>query len=90
MWSARLDEAQVRIKIARECTYAHDTSLMTESEEELKSLLMNMKEDSEKTGLRLTFNKGRSCHQVPSLHGKQMGKQWEQWKTLFSWASKSL
>ena len=90
MWSARLDEAQVQIKIARECTYAHHTSLMAESEEELKSLLMNMKEDSEKTGLKLTFNKWRSWHQVPSLHGKQMGKQWEQWKTLFSWAPKSL
>ena len=57
MWSARLDEAQVQIKIARECTYAHHTSLMAESEEELKSLLMNMKEDSEKTGLKLNMQK---------------------------------
>ena len=47
-----------------------DSSLM--AEEEIKNLLMNMKEDSEKTGLKLTFNKQWSWHQVPSLHGKQM------------------
>ena len=57
---------------------------MAESEE-LKSLLMKVKEESEKVGLK--FNrKLRSWHPVPSLHGKEMGKQWKQWQALFSWA----
>ena len=59
--------------------YADDTTLMAESEEELKSLLMKVKEESKKVGLKLniqkTFRKLRSWHVVPSLHGKQMGKQ---------------
>ena len=50
--------------------YADDTTLRVESEEELKSLLMKMKEESEKAGLKLRFRKLRSCHVVPSLHGK--------------------
>ena len=50
--------------------YANDTTLMTESEEELKSLLMKMKEKSEKVGLKLNIQKIRSWHVVPSLHGK--------------------
>ena len=57
MQNARLDEAQVQIKIARECTYAHHTSLMAESEEELKSLLMRVKEEHEKAGLQLNIKK---------------------------------
>ena len=55
--------------------YADDTTLRVESEEELKSLLMKMKEESEKAGLKLRFRKLRSCHVVPSLHGNLMGKQ---------------
>ena len=59
MRNARLDEAQARIKIARRninnLRYADDTTLMAESEEELKSLLMKMKEESEKVGLKLNF-----------------------------------
>ena len=62
---------------------------MAENEEELKSLLMKVKEESEKVGFS-TFRKRRSWHPVPSLHGKQMGKQWKQCQTLFSWAPKSL
>ena len=62
-----------------------DTTLIAESKEELKSLLMKVKEESEKVGLKVTFRKLR--YLVPPLHGKQMGKQWQ---TLFSWASKSL
>ena len=62
---------------------------MAESKE-LKSLLMKVKEESEKVGLKFTFRKLRSLHLVPSLHGKEMGKQWKQRETLFSWASKSL
>ena len=56
---------------------------MAESEEELKSLLMKVKEKGEKAGLKLNIQKLRSWHLVPSLHGKLMGKQWEQWLTLF-------
>ena len=57
---------------------------MAESKEELKSLLMKVKEESEKVGLKVTFRKLR--YLVPPLPGKQ----WQQWPTLFSWASKSL
>ena len=63
---------------------------MAENEEELKSLLMKVKEESEKAGLKLSIKKWRSRHLVPPLHGKQMGKQWKQWEKLFSWAPKSL
>ena len=57
---------------------------------ELKSLLMKVKEESEKVGLKLNFKRLRSWHLVTSLHGKQMGKQWKQCLTLFFWAPKSL
>ena len=74
MRNTGLDEAQAVVKIARRyisnLRYADDTTLMAESEEELKGLLMKVKEESEKVGLRLTFRKLRSCHLVPSLHGK--------------------
>ena len=73
MRHAGLDEAQAGIEIARRninnLRYADDTTLMAESEE-LKSLLMKVKEESEKVGLNSTFRKLRSWHQVPSLHGK--------------------
>ena len=69
-----LGETQAGIKIAsrniNNLRYADDTTLMTESEEELKSRLMKMKEKSEKVGLKLTFGKLRSWHLVPSLHTK--------------------
>ena len=74
MWNAGLDKAQAGIKIARRninnLRYAGDTTLMAESEEELKSFLMKVKEESEKTGLNLTFRKLRSWHPVPLFHGK--------------------
>ena len=57
-------------------------SLVAESEEELKSLLMKVKKESEKVGLKLTFRKLRSRHPVPSVHGKQRGKQWKQCQTI--------
>ena len=57
--------------------YADDITLMAESEEELNSLLVKVKEESEKAGLKLSIQKLRSWHPVPSLHGKQMGKEWE-------------
>ena len=74
MQNARLDEAQAGIKIAgrniNNLRYADETTLMAESEEELKSLLMKVKEESEKAGLKLNSQKRRSWHPVPSLHGK--------------------
>ena len=75
MRNAGLDETQAGIKIARRninnLRYADDTTLTAESEEELKSLLMKVKEESEKAGLKsLTFRKQRSWHLVPSLNGK--------------------
>ena len=74
MRNAGLEEAQAGIKTARRNTnnlrYADDTTLMAESEEELKSLLMKLKKESGKVGLKLTIRKLRSWHLVPSLHGK--------------------
>ena len=74
MRNAGLEEAQAGIKIARRnvnnLRYADDSTLMAESEEELKSLLMKVKVESEKVGLNSTFKKLRSWHPVPSLHGK--------------------
>ena len=74
MRNAGLEEAQAGIKIARRninnFRYAGDTTLMAESEEELKSLLIKVKEESEKVGLKLSIQKLRSWHLVPSLHGK--------------------
>ena len=90
----RNDEAQAGIKIAgrniNNLRYAEDTTLMAESEEELKSLLMKVKAESEKAGLKLNIQKLRSWHPVPSPHGKKMGKQWKQGQTSFSWTPKSL
>ena len=72
--NAGLEEAQDGIKLAgrniNNLRYADDTTLMAESQEELKSLLMKVKEESEKVGLSSTFRKLRSWHLVPSLHGK--------------------
>ena len=87
MRNAGLDEAQAGIEIAgrniNNLRYADDTTLMAESEEELKSLLMKVKEESEKVGLSLTFRKLRSWHLVPSSHGKQMGRQWKSVRLYF-------
>ena len=74
MWDAGPDETQTGIKIARRninnLRYADDTALMAESDEELKSLLMKVKEESEKVDLKLNIQKLRSWHLVPSLHVK--------------------
>jgi len=81
MQNAGLDEAQAWIQIVRRninnLRYADDTTLMAESEEELKSFLMKVKEESEKSGLKCNIQKQRSWHPVPSLHGKYMGKQFK-------------
>ena len=76
MRNVGLDEAQTGIKITRRninnLRYTDDTTLMAENEEELKSLMMKVKEESEEVGLlsQLRFRKRRSWHLVPSLHGK--------------------
>ena len=74
MGNSSLDEAQAEIKIARRninnLRYADDTTLMAESEEELKILLIKVKEGSEKPGLKLNIQKTKIWHLVSSLHGK--------------------
>ena len=74
MRNAGLNEAQAEFKIVRRninnLRYAEDPTFMAESEEEIMSLLMKMKEESEKVGLQLDIQKQRSWHPVPSLHSK--------------------
>ena len=74
MRNAGLEEAQAEIKTAgrniNNLRYADDTTLMAESEEELKNLLMKVEEESEKVGLKLNIQKTKIMHLVPSLHGK--------------------
>ena len=74
MRNAGLEEVQAGIKIARRnisyLRYTDDTILMAESEEELKILLMKVKEENEKAGSKLNIRKQSSWHWVPSLHGK--------------------
>ena len=81
MQNVGLDEAQAGIKIAKRNTnnlsYAHDNTLMAESEEELKSLLMKVKEESEKSGLKLNIQKTKIMASDPFTSWKWMGKQWQ-------------
>ena len=74
MRNASLDEAQAGIKIAgrniNNLSYSNDTTLMAESKEELKSLLMKVKEESEKVDLKLNIQKTKIMALIPSLHGK--------------------
>ena len=74
MWNAGLDKVQAGIKIVvrniNNLRYADDTTLMAESKKELESLLMKVKEEGEKAGLKLNIQKQRLWHLVPSLHGK--------------------
>ena len=82
-------EAQIKIKIAgrniNNLRYADDTTFMAKTEEELKSLLMKVKEESEKVDLRLNIQKNKIMHLVPSWH---LGKQWKQWQTFIFESSK--
>ena len=94
MRNTGLEEAQAGIKIAgrniNNLTYADDTTLMAESEEELKSLLMKVKEESEKVGLKFSIQKTKIMASGPITSWQIDGKQWKPWLTLFFWASKSL
>ena len=82
MRNAELDEAQGGIKIARRninnLRYARDTTLMAESEEELKSLLMNVKEESEKVGLKFNIQKAKIMASDPITSWQVDGEQWKQ------------
>ena len=79
MWNAELDESLAGIKISgrniNNLRYADDTTLMPESKEELKSLLMKIKEESEKLTWNSTFKNISSWHLVPTFHNKYMGKK---------------
>ena len=87
MQNARLDEAQAGIKISgrniNNLRYADDITLMAESEEELKSLLKEVKEESEKVGLKLNIQKIKIMASGPITSWEIDGKQWKQWQTLF-------
>ena len=93
MRNAGLKEAQAGIKIAgrniNNLRYADDTTLMEESEEELKGLLMKVKEEGEKVGLKLNIQKTKMAS-GPITSWQIDGKQWKQWLTLFWGAPKSL
>ena len=94
MRNAGLEEAQAGIKIAgrniNNLRYADDTTLMAEIEEELKSLLMKVKENSEKVGLKLNMWKMKIMASGPITSREIDGKQWKQHQTLFFGAPKSL
>ena len=88
MRNAGLDKAQAGIKISRRninnLRYADETILMAESEEQLKSLLMKVKEESEKVGLKLNIQKTKIMASGPITSWEIDGlKQWKQWQTLF-------
>ena len=94
MRNAGLEEAEAGIKITggniNNLRYADDTTLMAESEEELKSLLIKVKQESEKVGLKLNIQKTKIMASSPITSLQIEGKQWKQWLTLFFWAPKSL
>ena len=94
MRNAELDESHAGIKTARRninnLRYADDTTLMTESEEELTSFLMTVKEESEKAGLKLNFQKAKITASSPITSWQIDGEKWKQWQILFSWTPKSI
>ena len=94
MWNAELDEAQAGIKIVRKninnLRYADDTILMIEREEELKSLLLKLKEESGKAGLKLNIQKTKITASGPIPSWQEDGETMKEWTTLLSWASKTL
>ena len=94
MQNAGLDESQAGIKIAgrdiNNLRYADDTSLLAESEEELKSPLMRVKEESEKAGFKLNLQKTKIMAFNPITSWQIGGKTWQQWQILFSLALKPL
>ena len=94
MRNAGQDWAQAGIKISgrniNNLRYADDTTFMEESEEKLKSLLMKVKEESEKIGFRLNIQKTKIMASGPITSWQTDGKQWKQWQSLLLWAPQSL
>ena len=94
MRNTGLEEAQAGIKIAgrniNNLRYADDTTLMAESEEELKSLLMKVKEEHEKVGLKLNIQKTKIMASGLIISREIDGEQWKQCQTLFFWSPKPL
>ena len=94
MQNAGLDESQAVFKIARRninnLRYIEDTTLMDESEKELKSLLMRVKGESEKAGLKLNIQETKIMASGPIISWQRKGKNWKQWQILFSRAPESL
>ena len=94
MWNARLDEAEAGIKIARRninnLRYADDITIMAESEEKLKSLLVKVKEESERAGLKFNIQKMKIMASGPITSRQIDGETMEKVRLLFSWAPKSL
>ena len=94
MRNAGLEEIQAGIKIARRninnLRFADETTVMAESEEELQSLLMKVKEESEKVGLNLNIQKTKIVASGPITSWEIDGEQWKQCQTLYFWAPESL
>ena len=94
MWNGGLDGTQAGIKTARRnidnLRYAHDTTFIAGSEEELKSFLMKVKKESEKVGLKLNIQKTRIMASSSITSWQIDGEQWKQWETLYFGAPKSL
>ena len=94
MRNAGLDETQAGLKTTRRNTnnfrYADDIMVMADSKEELKSLLMKMKEESEKAGLKLNLQNTKIMASGPITSWQIDGETQKQWQTLFSWSPKSL
>ena len=94
MWNARLYEAQAGIMIAgrniNNPRYANDTTLMAESEEELMSLLMKVKEEIEKAGLKLNIQKTKIMPSGPITSWQIDGEKWKQWQVMLSECSEGM
>ena len=94
MQNTRLDKAQAGVKIAERninnLRCADDTTVMAESEEELKNLLMKVKEKSEKAGIKLNVQKTKIIASSPITSWQIDGEKWKQWQILYSWAPKLL
>ena len=93
MGNTRMDDSQAGIKITGRNTnnlrYADDNILMAESEEELKSLLIRVKEETEKAGLKFNIQKTKIMTLGPITSWQTDGEKWKQWQILFSWGSKN-
>ena len=94
LWNAGLDELQAGIKFARRninsLRYADGATLMAESKEKVNSLLMRVKEENEKAGLKLNIQKTEIMASGPITLWQIDGEKWKQWWISFSWAPKSL